>query len=252
MEANRHLIKSELLAIIKAAYPGLETSSQVTPSLDGFTIVLVGTVSGTSVPVAQRRRRAFTRLIAKCGEKYDTPCVIVFNIDDALLRFDRHIQAVIAIAAPNKLAIDSIHIVRPNKAHVYLSAQQRIPAGLLSDLKRAIAHALPLMKLQAGSIEINDRPSRNPPDAMILNTVRVIQPCTIQAIASHLSKGMYSTIDRDWLENQVDRMRQHGLLVGRTDGYINLTGLTVAKLSGRKGRDQADIRRALHLARRTW
>ena len=84
-----------------------------------------------------------------------------------------------------------------------------------------------------------------PTPTAILRTLRILAPASPETIEKALAQRGFVVPNQTWLNQKLDRIRKVGLVVRRKDGryFLSVTGLS--SLGTSKGREGADVRRAL-------
>lgn len=124
-----------------------------------------------------------------------------------------------------------------------------ISPGELEDL-RAIA-ADYLEKANLFLHEVHLRGSSLPATVVVLRSVKVVQPATVESVTNEISRQGFAAVPPRWVKAQLDRLRRHGLVVWQHDVYsITSAGLLILPVS--RGRLSSDVERALALGKRRW
>lgn len=90
-----------------------------------------------------------------------------------------------------------------------------------------------------------------PSIAMVLRSVKILQPTTAEAVAKYLTNQGFSRVPIRWVKSQLDRLRKKDFITWSNETYsITYAGLSSLPIS--KGRSSSDIERALALGKRRW
>ena len=84
-----------------------------------------------------------------------------------------------------------------------------------------------------------------PTPTAILRTLRIYAPANPEDLREALEQRMFFVPDQIWLNRMLDRIRKAGFVVRRKDGRYFLSVKSLSSLGSSKGRDSADVRRAL-------
>ena len=84
----------------------------------------------------------------------------------------------------------------------------------------------------------------------ILRHLRVLAPVNPERLKEALEERQFFVPDQRWLNRTLDRIRKAGFVVRRKDGRYFLSVKSLSSLGTSKGRESADVRRALALSKR--
>lgn len=99
--------------------------------------------------------------------------------------------------------------------------------------------------------EIDLQGASMPSSAMLLRTIKVLQPTTAEEVAKHLAKRGFYNVPIRWVKSQLDRLRKMDFITWSNKIYsITFTGLSSLPIM--RGRSSSDVERALALGKRRW
>ena len=88
-----------------------------------------------------------------------------------------------------------------------------------------------------------------PTSTAILRTLRTLAPASPESLREALEHRRFFVPDQTWLNRALDRIRKSGLVIRRKDGRYFLSVRSLSSLGTSKGRDGADVRRALAVSK---
>ena len=251
MAPDRELTELQLRKAIEGVDKGIAKDAVFVPSDDGFFVSITGELSGKSAFYAQRKRRELLRAVRAKATELGTPCTIHLTVDDAIERLEQLLSAQLRIESPSVASV-SLTLPRRNIVAIHITTDI-----IFDESHKRLLHKTAKRLIHHHGLDLQDitflGPAASiPSDAAILRSVRVIQPSSIQGLASDLEARGFKIKSRRWLQHQIDRLRQGGFVIASKNGPINLTGQAVANLPSFRGSRTADIERALAMGRRRW
>lgn len=90
-----------------------------------------------------------------------------------------------------------------------------------------------------------------PSTAMVLRSVKVLQPATSEEVAKYLAKRGFQKVPIRWVKSQLDRLRKKDFITWSNETY-SITYAGLSSLPIVRGRSSSDIERALALGKRRW
>ena len=90
-----------------------------------------------------------------------------------------------------------------------------------------------------------------PSSAMILRSVKILQPATAQEITKYIIDRGFLSVPIKWIKSQLDLLRKKKFIIWSKETYsITYEGLSSLPIV--RGRSSSDIERALALGKRRW
>ncbi len=90
-----------------------------------------------------------------------------------------------------------------------------------------------------------------PYTAIVLRSVKVLQPTTAEEVEKYLAKRGFKKVPIRWIKSQLDRLRKKNLITWSNETY-SITYAGLSSLPIIRGRSSSDIERALALGKRRW
>jgi len=90
-----------------------------------------------------------------------------------------------------------------------------------------------------------------PSTAIVLRSVKVVQPATVESVASEISRQGFASVPPRWVKAKLDCLRRGGLVIWQR-GVYSITGAGLLVLPISRSRLSSDVERALALGRRRW
>ena len=135
--------------------------------------------------------------------------------------------------------------------------------GLLSQKELEDLRAIAADYLEKADLFFHDlhlEGSSLPSTAIVLRSVKVVQPATLESVTSEISRRGFASVPPRWVKAQLERLRRHGLVVWQRPansipserGAYSITSAGLLILPVSRARLSSDVDRALALAKRRW
>jgi len=99
--------------------------------------------------------------------------------------------------------------------------------------------------------EIYSHGASVPSSAIVLRSVKVLQPTTAEEVAKYLANRGFLKVPILWVKSRLDRLRKKDLITWSHETY-SITYAGLSSLPILRGRSSSDIERALALGKRRW
>lgn len=116
---------------------------------------------------------------------------------------------------------------------------------LMSHVQKLMA----LFDIQNPKVIIQREENEYPSPLIILQTIKVLAPVSIGALAMALRKNGYGLANDEWVRQRLDAFRKQGFTSRRDNATYVLTFSGLIKLGSQRNRRSTDVRRALEMAR---
>lgn len=160
-----------------------------------------------------------------------------------------------AILENNGYLLSDIAIasISNKKDVVYITLIQESDKKLdMMHVKQLINNQFSLLSASKPQV-IVDIEKSSPTDAMVLSTLRICSPVAIDELVRELKTQVLQEIDEVWTKRAIGRLRKRNMVGWNATSetyFVTLTGLRA--ISGPRGHDSLDVRRALTLGKKKW
>lgn len=124
-----------------------------------------------------------------------------------------------------------------------------ITGKVTKDVRKTVKDYLEKVGLTLNEIYLHG--ASVPSSAMVLRSVKVLQPATAEALAKYLTNRGFSPVPIRWVKSQLDRLRKKDFITWSNETY-SITYAGLSSLPIMRGRSSSDIERALALGKRRW
>lgn len=192
---------------------------------------------------SDRKLKMIREAVLKSG--YNVNFVIVEEKDE-----DNHIDLRILLNRRYDDKIRNAFLTRaPNaKWNVWIEIDYMVDDELQSSIQSTVRDYMRLCELTVGDIIFIGNVNY-PTFTAILRTLRTLAPASPENLREALRQRGFFVPDQMWLNRVLDRIRKARLVVRRKDGRYFLSGRSLSSLGTSKGREGADVRRALAVSK---
>lgn len=135
------------------------------------------------------------------------------------------------------------------RAEVWIEPKAQLSLQERDQIREAVSGFVDLIGFEVVGVSFTDSENTPTPTA-ILKVLRIIAPCSADALRTTLGGQGFTVPNVAWLNHTLDKMRKAGLLVRSKNGHFFLSLIGLYRLGTAKSRQSPDISRALDLARR--
>ena len=142
--------------------------------------------------------------------------------------------------------IRNVFLTRASKAKwvVWIEIGGMVEKVLQSSIRSTISDYMQICEMELSDVVFVEDLNYPTPTA-ILRTLRTLAPASPENLREALEQRMFFVPDQLRLNRTLDRIRKAGFVVRRKDGRYFLSVKSLSSLGSSKGRDSADVRRAL-------
>lgn len=221
---------------------------------EGFLVRIRGALNGTSIPYAVKRRERIRRLTLRAAQSLNVHADIVLEVEDQISTLQGLVKSIATKVLGHTAEIADFKLNRVGHlsvaiAALYTGSEDR---NLSLKLKSLLELVLSEDRVKVDNVYILRDEDKRPAGGAILRAVKTQQPVGLVSLERQLNSQGFKVPRGDWLNHQLDRLRQHGLVLRRRDDLYVLTGQGLQALPGTTNRGSSDIERTMSIGRIKW
>ena len=225
--------------------------------LDGdLVVVLTGFTPGASLSYAARRRRLAKRIVRKAADEIKLKPVLRCNWSDGITRIEGAISAIMQSSFGVQPQSVVVSVGKHSRVDVRVTFAERV--AVTSDLPQQMQTLVASLVAGAGGhlrerglyLSIPEEIGTSPSLAEVVRAVRIRQPISLGGLLAVFTEGNYPLLTSHKLNSQLDLARQRGLIAQIHGRLFAVTAQGIEASLSTKGRNSADVLRALALGHR--